>query len=143
MISMTSPASDSWPAQTVVPRLLVGDGAAAIEFYKNAFNAQEHGERYTDADGHLVHAEIRIGNATVALSDDDDAPEHSGGRVTAIMETQWTDVDTAWQRALSAGAAIIFPLADQFYGQRSGRLRDPSGHQWILSQPLNKSEPET
>lgn len=139
---MTSPSPDTSPIQTVVPRLLVVDGAAAIEFYKNAFNAQEHGERYTDADGHLVHAEIRIGNATVALSADDDAPDHLG-RVTAIMETQWTDVDTAWQRALLVGAEIIFPLADQFYGQRSGRLRDPSGHQWILSQPLNKSEPET
>lgn len=140
---MTSPAPDSRPVQTVVPRLLVGDGAAAIEFYKNAFNAQEHGERYTDADGRLVHAEIRIGNAAVALSDDDDAPEHVDGRVTAIMETQWPDVDAAWQRALAAGARVVFPLADQFYGQRSGRLRDPSGHQWILSQPLDRSEPET
>jgi PhnB protein len=140
---MTPSAPDSRPVQTVVPRLLVRDGAAAIAFYKNAFNAEEHGERYSDPDGHLIHAEIRIGNATVALSDDDDAPKHLDGRVTAIMETQWADVDTAWQRALAAGAEIIFPLADQFYGQRSGRLRDPSGHQWILSQPLNKSEPET
>jgi uncharacterized glyoxalase superfamily protein PhnB len=140
---MTPSAPDSRPVQTVVPRLLVRDGAAAIAFYKNAFNAEEHGERYSDPDGHLIHAEIRIGNATVALSDDDDAPEHPDGRVTAIMETQWADVDTAWQRALAAGAEIVFPLADQFYGQRSGRLRDPSGHQWVLSQPLNKSEPQT
>jgi PhnB protein len=143
MIRMTSSASGSRPAQTVVPRLLVGSGAAAIEFYKNAFNAQEHGERYTDPDGHLVHAQVRIGNANVALSDDEDAPEHLGGRVTAIMEMQWPDVDIAWQRALAAGAEVIFPLADQFYGQRSGRLRDPFGHQWILSQPIDKSEPET
>jgi PhnB protein len=125
------------PVPTVIPRLLVADGAAAIEFYQNAFNATEHGERYTDPDGHLIHAEIRIGNAAVALSDDDeDTPEHLDGRVTAIMETQWPDVDVAWQRALAAGAEVIFPLADQFYGQRSGRLRDPSGHQWILSQPI-------
>jgi PhnB protein len=123
---------------TVIPRLLVADGAAAIEFYKNAFDAAEHGERYTDPAGHLIHAEIRIGNSTVALSDDDeDTPQHLGGRVTAIMETQWPDVDVAWQRALTAGAEIVFPLADQFYGQRSGRLRDPSGHQWILSQPIS------
>src|SRR5258708_32210767 len=117
MIRMTSSASDSHPSHTVTPRLLVGDGAAAIEFYKNAFNAEEHGERYTDPDGHLIHAEIRIGNAIVMLSDDDgDAPEHLGDRVTAIMQTQCPDVDIAWQRALTAGAEIIFPLADQFHG---------------------------
>ncbi len=140
---MTSSASDSHPAHTVTPRLLVADGAAAIEFYKNAFHAEEHGERYTDPDGHLIHAEIRIGNAIVMLSDDDgDAAEHLGGRVTAIMATQWPDVDIAWQRALTAGAEIIFPLADQFYGQRSGRLRDPFGQQWILSQPISRSEPD-
>lgn len=138
---MTSSSSDSHPVQTVVPRLLVADAAAAIEFYKNAFDAVEYGERYTDPDGHLVHAEIRIGNAIVALSDDEDAPQR--GRVTAIMETQWPDVDVAWQRAVTAGAEIIFPLADQFYGQRSGRLRDLAGHQWILSQPITRSEPNT
>jgi PhnB protein len=141
MIRMTSSASDP-QLRTVTPRLLVGDGAAAIEFYKNAFNAEEPGERYTDPDGHLIHAEIRIGNTIVALSDhDEDSPERLGGRVTAIMETQWPEVDVAWQRALTAGAEIIFPLADQFYGQRSGRLRDPFGQQWILSQPISRAEP--
>ena len=84
---MTSSASDPQFC-TVTARLLVGDGAAAIEFYKSAFNAEEPGERYTDPDGHLIHAEIRIGNSAVALSDDDEgSPEHPGDRVTAIMET--------------------------------------------------------
>jgi PhnB protein len=143
MIHMTSSASDSHPSHTVTPRLLVGDGAAAIVFYKHAFHAEERGERHTDPDGHLIHAEILIGNAIVTLSDDDgDAAEHQGGRVTAIMETQWPDVDIAWQRAVTAGAEIIFPLADQFYGQRSGRLRDPFGQEWILSQPISRSEPD-
>jgi PhnB protein len=144
MIRMASSAADSYPSQTVTPRLLVGDGAAAIEFYKHAFHAEEHGERFTDPDGHLIHAEILIGNAIVALSDDDgDAAEQLAGPVTAIMETRWPDVDLAWQRALTAGAEIIFPLADQFYGQRSGRLRDPFGQQWILSQPISRSEPDS
>jgi PhnB protein len=122
------------PASTVVPRLLVANGAAAIEFYRNAFGAEEH-QRFTDPDGQLVHAEIRIGNAIVALSEDDEAGQ-PGGRVTAIMETQWSDVDSVWHQALAAGAEIMFPLADQFYGQRSGRLRDPFGQQWVLSQPI-------
>ena len=144
MILMTSSASDSHPSHTVTPRLLVGDGAAAIEFYKHAFDAEEHGDRYTDPDGHLIHAEILIGNAIVTLSDDDgDAAEQPSGRVTAIMETQWPDVDLAWQRALAAGAEIIFPLADQFYGQRSGRLRDPFGQEWILSQPISGSKADS
>lgn len=140
---MASTASDSHLSRSVIPRLLVGDGAAAIEFYRIAFMAEEYGERYTDPDGHLIHAEILIGDAIVALSDDDaDTPAHLGGRVTAIMEMQWPDVDIAWQRALTAGAEIVFPLADQFYGQRSGRIRDPFGHQWILSQPISRPEPK-
>jgi PhnB protein len=50
------------------------------------------------------------------------------------MATYWEDVDAAWERALAAGAEIIFPLADQFYGERGGRVRDPFGQQWMLSQ---------
>jgi PhnB protein len=141
---MTSPASSSKSVQTVIPRLLVADGTAAIEFYKNAFDAKERGERYIDPDGRLIHAELGIGNAFVMLSDDDEeTPRHLGGRVTAIMEMQWPDVDVAWGRAVAAGAEVIFPLADQFYGQRSGRLRDPFGHQWILSQPISRSGPDS
>src|SRR5690242_9906661 len=102
---MTSPASGFDSPQTVAPRLLVGDGSAAIDFYKIAFDAQERGERYTDPDGRLIHAELSIGNATVMLSDDsEDSPQHLGGRVTAIMEMQWPDVDVAWRRAVTAGA---------------------------------------
>ena len=69
-----------------------------------------------------------------------DAPARSplslGGVVTAIMATYWPDVDAAWARALAAGAEVIYPLADQFYGERSGRLRDPFGQQWMLSQRI-------
>jgi PhnB protein len=50
------------------------------------------------------------------------------------MATYWPDVDHAWQRAIDAGAEVIYPLADQFYGERGGRLRDPFGHQWMMSQ---------
>ncbi len=59
--------------------------------------------------------------------------ESLGGAVSAIMTTYWEDVDAAWKRAVAAGAEVVYELADQFYGERGGRLRDPFGHQWMLS----------
>lgn len=127
---------------TVTPRLVVRDGAAAIAFYAQAFGAEEVGERFTGPTGELIHAEVRIGDSIVMITDEaeDGAPARSpaalGGAVSAIMVTYWEDVDLAWQRALGAGAEVLYPLADQFYGERGGRLRDPFGHQWMLSRRI-------
>lgn len=123
---------------TVTPRLVVSDGAAAIDFYVAAFAAEPVGERHTMPDGSLIHAEVRIGNAIVMLTQDsgDGSPGRSPASdrpVNVIMATYWEDVDGAWERALAAGAEVIYPLADHFYGERGGRLRDPYGHQWMLS----------
>ena len=123
---------------TVTPRLVVSDGAGAIDFYIAAFGAEPVGERHTMPDGTLIHAELRIGNAIVMLTQDtgDASPARAPAEdrpVTVIMATYWEDVDGAWERALAAGADVIYPLADQFYGERGGRLRDPYGHQWMLS----------
>jgi PhnB protein len=133
---------------TVTPRLVVRDGPAAIEFYRNAFGAGEIGERFTGPGGELIHAEIRIGDSVVMITEDAGdggparSPEALGGAVTAVLATYWDDVDAVWERALSAGAEIVFPLADQFYGERGGRLRDPFGHQWMLSRRLEVVSPE-
>jgi PhnB protein len=54
------------------------------------------------------------------------------------MATYWEDVDAAWERALAAGAEVIYPLADQFYGERGGRVGDPYGHQWMMSQVIEQ-----
>jgi PhnB protein len=128
---------------TVMPRLVVRDGAAAIDFYVRAFAAREIGERFVEPGGAVIHAEVQIGDSVVMITEegsDADAPAKSpqslGGVVSAIMATHWENVDAAWERALMAGAEVIFPLADQFYGERSGRLRDPFGQQWMLSQPI-------
>jgi PhnB protein len=127
---------------TVTPRLVVRDGAKAIEFYKAAFGAEEVAERFTGPDGELIHAEVRIGDSVVMVSDEADngipakSPQSLDGVVSAIMATYWPDVDAIWQQATAAGAEVLFPLADQFYGDRSGRVRDPFGHQWILAQRL-------
>ena len=126
----------------VTPRLVVADGAGAIEFYVRAFGAEEAGERFLAPGGELIHAELRLGGAAVMITQDADpdaearSPARLGGHVSAIMATYWDDVDAAWERALAAGGEVIYPLADQFYGERSGRLRDPFGHQWMLSAPL-------
>jgi PhnB protein len=70
------------------------------------------------------------------------SPASLSGAVTAILATYWDDVDAAWERAVDAGAEIIYPLADHFYGERGGRLRDPFGHQWMLSQRIEMVSPE-
>jgi uncharacterized glyoxalase superfamily protein PhnB len=137
-----APASWIPPHLTsVTPRLVVSDGAAAIDFYVAAFGAEPVGERHTTPDGSLIHAELRIGNAIVMLTQDtsDGSPGRAGRSpaadrpVDVIMATYWEDVDGVWERALAAGAEVIYPLADHFYGERGGRLRDPYGHQWMLS----------
>jgi PhnB protein len=131
---------------TVTPRLVVRDGAAAIDFYRSAFGAEELGERFAGPDGTLIHAEVRIGDSVVMITDEaaDAAAKARSpdSAVTAIMATYWEDVDAAWERATAAGAQVIYPLADQFYGERGGRLRDPFGHQWMLSSRIEDLTPQ-
>jgi len=125
---------------TVTPRLIVCNGADAIEFYVAAFEAKEIGERVIGPQGEVIHAEVSIGDSVVMITEDVELEAEStaprGDLVTAIMATYWENVDEAWDRAVSAGAQIIFPLEDHFYGERGGRLRDPFGQQWMLSQRI-------
>lgn len=133
---------------TVTPRLVVSPADEAIEFYRRAFGAEEIGERFTMPGGKLVHAELRIGDSVVMITDDvdgDPSPSTSPAArrpVCAIMATYWRDVDSAWERAVGAGAEVIYPLADQFYGERGGRLGDPYGQQWMLSQRIEELSAE-
>ncbi len=126
---------------TVTPRLVVADGVAAIAFYTRAFGAEELGERFTGPGGELIHAEIRIGDSVVMITGDSvdgpvSSPVRLDGMVTCVMSMYWENVDAAWERAVSAGAEVIYPLEDQFYGERGGRLRDPFGQQWMMSQHI-------
>jgi PhnB protein len=107
-------------------------------FYARAFGAEEVGERFFGPGGELIHAEIRIGDSVVMITGDAvGGPVSSPGRmVTCVMALYWEDVDVAWQRAVAAGAEVIYPLEDQFYGERGGRLRDPFGQQWMMSQHI-------
>jgi PhnB protein len=132
---------------TVTPRLVVRDGAAAIDFYRRAFGAQELGDRFTGPNGELIHAEILIGDSVVMITEDAvdgpvRSPERLGGMVSSVMSLYWENVDVAWERAVSAGAEVIYPLEDQFYGERGGRLRDPAGQQWMMSQHIEDVSPQ-
>ena len=123
---------------TVTPRLVFhGEATAAIRFYGDAFGAEVLDEPFVMPDGNVVHAEIRIGDSVVFVTDEGDgegvAPVSAGGNVTAVMALSVPDVDRLWEQAVGAGCEVIYPLADQFYGDRGGRLRDPFGHQWMLS----------
>jgi PhnB protein len=135
--------------RTVTPRLYINGGHDAIEFYQRAFGAQQIGEVFAGPAGEIIHAELRIGDAVVMLTDDSGdestpsrAPSAVGNIATAVMATYWPDVDAAWQRAVDAGAEVLYPLEDQFYGDRAGRLRDPFGQQWMLSQRIEDVSPE-
>jgi PhnB protein len=128
----------------VLPHLVVDDAAAAIDFYVNAFDAVEHG-RVPGPDGKLIHASLAINGSSIMLNDD--FPEMSGGKSMTpkalggspvTIHLVVTDVDTQFQKALDAGATVVMPVEDQFWGDRYGVLRDPFGHQWSMGQPVRE-----
>ena len=124
------------PYHTVTPYLAVGDAIAAIDWYKKAFGAREL-SRMPAPGGKLMHAELMIGDSRVMLSDvfpggDMKEPQSLGGTSTYLHIIQ-RNIDRLWQRAVAAGAHVTMPLADQFWGDRYGKLQDPYGHSWGLS----------
>jgi PhnB protein len=130
------------------PHLVVDDAAAAIDFYVKAFGATELG-RVPHPDGRLVHAALNLNGSTVMLNDDfpdfnvgkSSTPKALGGTPVTI-HLQVPDVESAFQRALDAGAVVVAPLEDQFWGDRYGVVRDPFGHHWSLGQPVREVSPE-
>ena len=126
------------------PYLTVAGAAAAIDFYVNAFNAVELG-RVPGPGGKLVHAAIQINGSTVLMSDD--FPEFNDGKSSSPVALGGTpvtihltvaDVEARFQQALDAGATVVMPLQDQFWGDRYGIVRDPFGHHWSLAQPVRE-----
>jgi PhnB protein len=135
-------AIDVQPALS--PYLIVDDAAAAIDFYVKAFDAIELG-RVPGPDGRLINAAVQINGFTVMLNDDfpemtdgkSMTPKALGGTPVTIHLTV-TDVDDWFQRALDAGAIVIQPLEDQFWGDRYGAVQDPFGHRWSMGQPVRE-----
>ena len=121
---------------SVTPYLIVSDAAKAIEFYKQAFGATEI-MRMEAPGGKIGHAEIKIGDSPIMLGDEMpemgySSPQALGGTPVTLM-IYVEDVDTAAGQAVAAGAQVLKPVADQFYGDRSGSFADPFGHQWHIA----------
>jgi uncharacterized glyoxalase superfamily protein PhnB len=130
---------------TVTPSLFVAGAAKAIDFYKKALGAEEL-MRFPAPDGTIMHAELRIGDSIIMLGDE--MPDQGGRGPKSIGGTPVSffvygeNVDAAWKRAVDAGAKPVVPLADQFWGDRTGCLEDPFGHQWWLAQHIQDLTPE-
>jgi PhnB protein len=125
--------------------LAVGDAAKAIEFYKTAFGAQERYRLIDPENGKIGHAELMIFGHLVMLADEYPAYNKSPltlGGSPVKLSLMSADVDADFARALQAGGETVMPISDQFYGHRTGSLRDPFGHVWVLSQETEKVTPE-
>ncbi len=119
-----------------IPYLIVRDGGAAIEFYKNAFDAKEI-VRLADPNGKVMHAEIKIGDSQIMLADEFPdmgyrSPTMLGGSSVSIL-IYVEDVDKVFTSATNAGATSTMPVQDQFDGDRRGTLTDPFGHIWLIA----------
>lgn len=130
---------------SVTPYLIVKGAARALDFYVRAFGAVEL-MRMPQEDGRIGHAEIRIGDSRVMLADEFPeigarSPESIGGSPVTIM-LYVDDVDATVARAVSAGAKLTRPVADQFYGDRSGAVTDPFGHVWFVATHVEDVAPE-
>lgn len=130
---------------TLTPYLIVKGAAAALEFYARALGAQEL-VRMADPSGKVGHAEMKIGDSPFMLADEFPemgalAPPAGGGHSVSFL-VYVPDVDAAFARALAAGAKAVRPVQDQFYGDRSGTLEDPFGHQWTLATHVEDVSPE-
>jgi len=130
---------------TVSPYLIVSDGAAALDFYKKAFGATEL-MRHTDPNGRVGHAEIMIGDSVIMLADEVPdfgarSPRSIGGSPVGI-HLYVEGVDALANRAIAAGAKVVRPVQDQFYGDRNGTLEDPFGHIWHISTHIEDVPPE-
>jgi PhnB protein len=131
----------------IVPYLMVDGAAAAIDFYRKAFDAEER-YRLPMPDGKIGHAEIVVGGATVYLADaPDDMPGEAGnptklGGTTVLLHRYVVDVDAVVARAQAAGATVLRAPEDQFYGDRAAVVADPFGHQWSLHTHIRDVSPE-
>src|SRR3989441_3918427 len=131
--------------RTVTPYLFITGTAEALEWYKKAFNAKEV-RRQTTPEGTIMHAQIRIGDSVVMMSDGMDTGNvrspKSLGATTSTMHIYSKNVDKLFQQALDAGAKVTMPLDNQFWGERYGQLTDPFGHHWSLSEQIKMSKAE-
>jgi PhnB protein len=143
MASKVRPVPEGY--HNITPYLIVRGGAAAIDFYRKAFGATEL-MRMPAPGGKIGHAELMFGDSHVMLADEVPemgylAPQSPGGSPVSLL-LYVEDVDRTVERAVAAGAKLVRPVKDQFYGDRSGTLHDPSGHTWTIATHVEDVPPE-
>ncbi|CAN5794603.1 N/A [soil metagenome] len=130
-------AEASTPIHGVTPYLMVRGAAEAAEFYKRAFGAEEVMRTAAEDGKRLIHCHLKINGADVMMSDE--FPEYGAslgeGPNGVTLHLQVDDADEWWARATDAGATVVMPLAEQFWGDRYGQVRDPFGHTWSIGAP--------
>jgi PhnB protein len=129
---------------SITPGLTCKNAGQAMDFYKNIFGATEI-MRMAGPDGNVMHAELRIGDSVIFVADEfpgmSSAP--TPGAANPIYIFLYTEnVDATFNRAVAAGAKVVMPLADQFWGDRYGKITDPFGHQWGLAQHVEDVAPD-
>ncbi len=142
-MAKVKPVPDGY--HTLTPYLVIRDAAKAIEFYKKAFGAKET-FRMPGPGGKIMHAELQIGDSMLMLAEE--MPEYGakspqalgGSPVNVFLYVE--DADKVFNQAVAAGATVTMPLADQFWGDRYGKLADPFGHQWSVATHKEDVAPE-
>lgn len=139
-----NPTSDtSYPPLS--PYLAVQGAADAIEFYQRAFGATERYRLIDSASGQVGHAELTINGTLLMLSEENPAWNQSAqtlGGCPIKLSLMVEDVDATLERAVAAGAEVLMPASDQFYGFRSGTVRDPFGYIWMIERQIEQVSPE-
>jgi PhnB protein len=143
MSPSVQPIPDGYPR--VTPYLAVQGASDAIDFYRKVFGAEER-MRMAEPSGRIGHAELVIGDSVVMLSDEYPdigvvSPKTVGGTpVTLAVYVE--DVDATVSTAVEAGAVVLRPVENQFYGDRSGQIEDPFGHRWNIQTHVEDVDPE-
>jgi PhnB protein len=141
-MASTKPIPEGY--HSVTPYLIMNGAAAAIDFYKKAFGATELFRM--DHGGKIGHAELKIGDSPIMLADEQPSmgyvgPQALGGTPISLM-IYVEDVDKIYKQAIASGGVELKPLQDQFYGDRSGTLKDPFGHVWTVATHKEDVTPE-
>jgi PhnB protein len=129
---------------TLTPHLSVNGAAKYIDFLKNAFGATEV-QRADGPGGKIMHATLKIGDSVLMLADhfpEFGSPPIAQGHWPVVLNLYVPDADAAWAKAVGAGCQVTFPLADQFWGDRYGQVKDPAGFTWAISTHKEDVSPE-
>jgi PhnB protein len=143
MAGKVKPIPDGY--HVITPYLIIKGAAAAIDFYKKAFGATEL-VRMPQPDGRVGHAELKIGDSCIMLADEFPEMETVGpktlGNTSVGLLLYVENADAVFDKAISLGAKVKKPMADQFYGDRNGTLEDPFGHKWTIATHKEDVTPE-